>query len=450
MSTETIIAVAYAAVFLLVCFKHPKVALMLTFASAPFQNDLSGDLPVRFSMAEVNLVLSALVYVRVLVNRGQFARLGPLAVPLVLYFAISLLSSLRDWRDTTTISLVQTATYLIVAVTVFAGLAETVADYRWSFYGLVAVGVFIAAVSLVGESTTVLNLNKNGAGGSLSCGLLVALELWLNTSERRQKWLLLGAMAVIAIGLIYTLSRGAWLGTITGLIVLFAVKGEFKSLVKTLAVLTPLVAIAWINLPPESQDFATGFDTQRVNIAARLVSIETAQSYFLTEPVLGVGVGLRKEFDATNVVMTMLAETGVLGLGAFVLIHIVLYRMIWTSYASVPRESLASSVLAIAGALVASKLGHGLVDHYWSRGSLMLAWAGVGMAILVHYRVCDSITVSSIPSLRKAGQRRGELIRALRPYPVEVEFPHTPLPRRGPIRGPIVGGRLRGLDSEDR
>ena len=40
------------------------------------------------------------------------------------------------------------------------------------------------------------------------------------------------------------------------------------------------------------------------------------------------------------------------------------------------------SPVALAGALVLSKFVHGLVDHYWSRGAIMVAWAAVGMALV--------------------------------------------------------------------
>jgi len=36
--------------------------------------------------------------------------------------------------------------------------------------------------------------------------------------------------------------------------------------------------------------------------------------------------------------------------------------------------------------LVLGKLVHGMVDHYWSRGAIMIAWASVGMALSVEAR----------------------------------------------------------------
>jgi hypothetical protein len=39
------------------------------------------------------------------------------------------------------------------------------------------------------------------------------------------------------------------------------------------------------------------------------------------------------------------------------------------------------SAHALAGALVLAKFMHGLVDHYWSRGAIMVAWSSVGIAL---------------------------------------------------------------------
>jgi hypothetical protein len=39
------------------------------------------------------------------------------------------------------------------------------------------------------------------------------------------------------------------------------------------------------------------------------------------------------------------------------------------------------SAVSLAGAMVSAKFAHGLVDHYWSRGAIMIVWASVGMAL---------------------------------------------------------------------
>ena len=47
---------------------------------------------------------------------------------------------------------------------------------------------------------------------------------------------------------------------------------------------------------------------------------------------------------------------------------------------------LLAAVLLGTAALVTLKLAHGMVDHYWTRGSIMCAWASVGMASRIYRR----------------------------------------------------------------
>ncbi len=92
-------------------------------------------------------------------------------------------------------------------------------------------------------------------------------------------------------------------------------------------------------------------------------------------------MGLRKEYDATNLTLLTLAETGVAGLGALLLMHAIFFMSIWRTQKYVKRSSLRYSVLAIGGALMIGWLAHGQVDHYWSRGAIMIACTAMGMSI---------------------------------------------------------------------
>jgi hypothetical protein len=152
-------------------------------------------------------------------------------------------------------------------------------------------------------------------------------------------------------------------------------------------VLLPVIAIAWTFLPKESRENATGFERGRNNIEARYESVEIARGFFDADPLLGSGVGLRKEYDATSLVWLTLAETGVLGAGALLLIHVAFLRMVWRAQKLVAREDELFTLLALGAALVVSRLAHGLVDHYWSRGAIMIAWAAAGMATFAFWEV---------------------------------------------------------------
>jgi O-antigen ligase len=136
----------------------------------------------------------------------------------------------------------------------------------------------------------------------------------------------------------------------------------------------------WNLLPADKQSYATSFDSGRENIMLRYRSATYAMDLFKQDPILGMGVGLRKQYDATNLVLLTMAETGLLGLAAFALWHAVFFASIWRARRAVPTDDPRYSFLVLGAALVLGKLIHGLVDHYWGRGSLGIAWSAAGMA----------------------------------------------------------------------
>ena len=168
---------------------------------------------------------------------------------------------------------------------------------------------------------------------------------------------------------------------------LLGLRRKFRLLMQVSIGAVVLIAIGWRFLPSESREYATSLDRKNENIRLRFQSIDYARDIFEANPVLGVGVGLRKEYDATNIVWLTLAETGVPGLVTWLLIHLALTRMVWRDHQYIAQSDILFSLSALGGALVISKLVHGLVDHYWSRGAIMVAWCSAGMATHAHFIV---------------------------------------------------------------
>jgi hypothetical protein len=274
---------------------------------------------------------------------------------------------------------------MVLAVGVFSSLASDKDDFRLALNGLVCVGVFMAIAGMATDYRF-LGYNKNGIGASLACCMLVSLELWFSAETPKMRRLLGLAMLILGAGLMFSLSRGAWLGTLLGAISIVCLRRQFRLLIKASLVLVPLIAVGWNLMPQSAKEYATGIDREKnYNIRLRYESLDIAKGYYEQNPVYGMGVGLRKEYDATNIQWLTLAETGVLGLGAFLLIHVVFLRMVWTTRRYFPQTDIRYSLLAIAGALMLYKFMHGSVDHYWSRGAITPAWASVGMAVYAYY-----------------------------------------------------------------
>jgi hypothetical protein len=387
-------AIIYVLLFWAVGWKWPKIPLLLIFALAPFQNDISGTLAMEpeqpdqqvgggphFSIAEINLLLTLPLFI----FRRRPMLFGPLFVPTLLYLGIGLVCSLANWRPTSAVSLIQMGMYLVIAVLIFTSFARSAEDFRFAMIGLVCVGSVIATAVLVTRSGYVLNLHKNGVGGSLATTVIVAAELWFSARTRRQRWLFGAMLALLVAGLFFSLSRGGWLGAMCGVVLLLVMRREFTMLTQLSIFMVPLIAVCWALLPEQSKNYATGFDKENWNIRLRFMSMEFAKSQFESSPVLGVGVGLRKEYDATNVFMLTLAETGIVGMAAFLYLHLAMALMVWKARRFARRDDVLFTALALGGALVLSKFIHGMVDHYWSRGALMIAWASAGMATHAYF-----------------------------------------------------------------
>ena len=382
MSTPqlVLIAGAYALVFWTIAACSRRWAMLLIFAAIPFQTDVSGGAgPLKFSLAEVNLLLTF----PVMLVKSRRLRLGPTFWPACIYLAVCAFSALGQWRPSTAQSIVQAGMFTVVLVVVFASLAREADDYRLACDGLIVVAVFLAFSVFASGSSYVYGLHKNGVGASLASTFVIALELWLSQRPGKRRFFYGSAMTIIALACLSTVSRGAWLTALSGGFIILALRGQIGLALRCAVVMVPLLTIGWHFLPESSREYATGFGQERTNIQLRYEAIDYAWNQFLKNPVQGAGMGLRKDYDATNVVLLCLGETGVLGLLSFLALNATVILMVRRTYRHVPRQTMASSVLVIAPALIVGKFMHGLVDHYWSRGSLTAAWATVGMAAFV-------------------------------------------------------------------
>ena len=414
-----IIGSIYAAVFWAIALRWPNVALALVFASAPIQNDLSGGGPVKFSIAEINLLLLVPIF---LFQRRRFGG-GLVLGATVGYFLVGLACTLPHWRATSFVSLVQIAMYLIIAVGLFGAIPRTLDDYWPSLVGFMLAAVVIALAATISHSGYVLGLHKNNAADSIAAGLLIALELMLHVKDKWRKRAFLLAVFILAVGLINTLSRGAWLGAITGTLVIFALRRQFSLIFKVGVVGAALIAVCWSLLPQGSKDYATDLDKDAGNLKPRYESRDFALSEFGSSPLIGVGIGLRKEFDATNFVFLTLAETGVVGVVAFLTMEGILGVVMWRAQSRIPRESFAFSLVVLACALAVGKLSHSMVDHYWVRGTLLSSWAALGMGTRAVYE--ERKRRRNLRRVRQA-QRTAEL------------NPAEPLASATPLLTPVV------------
>jgi O-antigen ligase len=376
-------AVLYAPFYLILCWFQPQIAVWLMFLWVAFPFNISGGETVHTAPAEISLCLAFPVFwLKSLISRRPPVS-NPILIPVAIYFFICVASTFVHWsgRDAI-ISILQMVLYLVLTVKMFASFVDR-RQIMYGIWGLIVACTCVSLYLVLTRSDDVLGVHKNATGTFLSYVVIIMAELYLAAvyGSRGKKWI--GALLFInTAGLVMSTSRGAWLGAMAGLGILLLARRQFRLFGRGLILMIPAIAIVWAIMPAEQREYALDFSTSARNVGARVDTIQFFKDQFLQSPLLGMGVGLRKEADSTNIVMSTLAETGVLGLISFMLIQIVFFWTIFTSMKWASRAHPDFSFLALGPALVACLFVHGLADHYWSRTQLPV-WAMAGAALAV-------------------------------------------------------------------
>jgi len=381
--------VLFIVLFVLLAWSQPEAALMVVLASAPFPYDVSpGFVPVNFSMSELSLIICFGVLALKQAQGERPLRFGPMLWPAVAYLGVCVVSGALNYHDNATIkSILQMCVYFIAAVVVFSSMVDSKLRLMPALYGLLAVGCFQAVLTMMGMTYSI-GIHKNAAGASLAGVFVVAFELWFQPGSRRYRLIMTAALLLIGAGLLMSLSRGGWVGAFLGCAGIMALRRQFATMLKLIIMGIPVILVCWAQLPESAQEYAFTLTPAGHNsIAHRYENAEKFLNHFEKNPILGNGTGLRKYIDATNVVLSTLAETGIVGLIAFGWIFVAFGRMVWWAHKRVARSDPLFSLLTIGTGLMLCRLGHGMFDHYWSRGALTVAWCAAGMATLAYLTV---------------------------------------------------------------
>ncbi len=173
----------------------------------------------------------------------------------------------------------------------------------------------------------------NTLGGYLVLMMCVLGGMALEAPRRKTRWLLAAAVAMLAVPLLYTLSRSSWMAATASALVLLVMSRQWRRLLPVLAV-GGILLVAFI--PKEVVDRAGyTFSTHRESVvvgdvaldsstSARIRSWSEALTDSASHPFLGHGVTGYHFIDAQY--FRILAETGLIGLVVFLALIYQLYR----------------------------------------------------------------------------------------------------------------------------
>lgn len=284
----------------------------------------------------------------------------------------------------------------------------------------VGAGISIAAASSLGPVTAAYGgeavsgraqgifTQPNELGAFTASVVVLALGLWIGSRTRAAAVIAFVSVIALLSALLSSLSRGAWIGAVAGSIaVIVLVARQAHTRARLVGLGLALVALAFsVSVLPGVQPLSgvigsrigSILDTEANPNDARPEIYDEAVRQIYQEPLLGRGpatfpttyadtasTGRSGNAEhAHNIVLTLSAEFGLLGLVAFAALATSVLVSGWQAVRALQRRGQGPDAALCAGALGAlvTVLGHGLIDYPLRNPTLFFVhWAVAGLVL---------------------------------------------------------------------
>jgi putative inorganic carbon (hco3(-)) transporter len=308
-------------------------------------------------------------------------------------YAAAVIAACRSMRDVRLVLGAFVAVVTAIALGAFFGVGDLQANF--------------GGAQVVGRAVSTFD-HPNQLGSVSALGIAVGLGFFLTSSDRRVQLATAVALPVLLGGLLFSLSRGAWIGTAAALVVI----GIWLPMVRRrlVALATPLVVAAVLGalfLPAEAAHVVG----QRVSALIdrsphddRLEIWGEALREIAADPVTGQGPGnfpvssraetvrsvLFAPLHAHNVLLTWGAETGLPGAVLVVGFVIAIWRTVRRMRLRVPRNDPDVVLLVIGAAGLLALLIQGVVDYTLRNAVVFFAFWTVAATIMAGERLSAS------------------------------------------------------------
>jgi len=392
--------------------------------------------PVQIGLAEalVLIALGAWLAQMVAAGKMQIAQ-AKLTIPFSLFGAVALLSlpsalslsastkELLKWLELAGIYLMvvsicgRNQVKLLLGITILAGALQALVGVAQSILGLGPEGFLFP----LGGRTIVRAYGTfaqpNPFGGYMGLAFCLAYGLLAGEGgDLRMRIVALGGTVLAGLGLLLSLSRGAWLGALSAFVImnlLWRWRRTAVFLLLALAVGLGLASMASQGLLPpfvleRLTDFLTYLPPTDVRgmiptpeiwaLIERLAHWQAAWEMFADHPWLGVGIGNYAAAypayalpgwedplgHAHNYYLNILAEAGLGGLAAYLVLVASFFWLAWRSWAAT-KGFWRAAVVGILGLLVAFSV-HNLFDNLYVQGLNIHLGIILGMAEVIGRR----------------------------------------------------------------
>ena len=377
-----------------------RIFLILAFILLPFNVGLSGDMRnslVVFGLSDVLVLLAIPGAIRAFRKETEKPNWAGLLLPTILYvgvgtfsFALDAFGNSQHWLPHLS-SFVRTAQIVLLLPWVFSSVHWTSKDLTLLQEGYLLSVTFLSLCGLIAFSRGtqaglyVMGEHKNVVGLSTAIGVICALILFPRRAEEENsglipRWGLVVCALLCGLTLACSLSRSSYIAFVIGSLVLALMQRRAVPLFGIGIVLISIWGVYRV-LPQKSANYLVGFSTERYNIAGRTRANQVAFDRFKEKPVFGDGFRTRKEVLPHNMVISSLAETGIVG--TLLLFWVIFAQMRWLLQSAkrmkLDTVGMRFRLFLLVGSLMV--LVHSQFDPFWRRGPVWLLWVGSGILI---------------------------------------------------------------------
>jgi O-antigen ligase len=399
---------------------RPALGLAVLVFTYPYDlTTRAGPVKLTTSAALMGILLAVWVARQVLPNPPALRR-TPLDIPVILFAGATYLSVLgfAGNLDQQLVGLLKaTGGFLI-----FFLATQSIEDRRdlWLILGAVVATGLIQAVSLafavftgvqqISTDTrwTGIVIDPNLYAGYLV--LVIPLVMAVGLSIRSRWALVASAVALVAftVALIATLSRSGWVGVVVATIVLGILLPKRRWALAAVGASIALALVIAGMLGPIGARLGPSEDGPIAMLVSRWGVWSAAVAMALDHPAFGVGVANFISYyppysghsfgidHAHNILLNMLAERGLIGLAAFAVVLVVMFRSLFSALgkaASTTERTLIAGLIAV----FAGYLAHSMLDvSYYDYKILLLFWLLAGTAATVGQRQSEAAPETSM------------------------------------------------------
>jgi len=179
-------------------------------------------------------------------------------------------------------------------------------------------------------------LGPNEVAAFFNAYTLILMSVFYAIKKGAYKWLLLALIIANLYSVMFLYSRGAYIGLMVGMFILFAVKDR-KSLVPLI-----LVLLFWQNILPQNvvdriKETKTEYGQLDESSQRRIDIWQKSLDYFKSNPIVGIGFGSFRYLgldleDTHNIYVKILTEQGIIGFIILLMMMFYFLKAGWQLY----------------------------------------------------------------------------------------------------------------------